>query len=742
MFNKLILLTLGLMIGSQVHALKFQQPKSKEIQFRIKGQHRRALVFNSSGSKGQKRPAVLVLHGGGGSAEKATQQTKFDELSVQKGFIAVFAEGTQFRRGMHAWNTGYLLRKQVQRADDIAYFDRLIDTLVKEHGADPQRIYMSGCSNGSMMTFVYSVQRAKKLAAVAPIAGAMFSFEQRPEVPLPILMINGSKDEEVPIKGGYSKNFIVRRNQDAPYKSQEETTRFWVQANNSANRPEQTRKGSVVTSTYPSTPNGAPTISIVDYQGGHGWPGYKAARPGATPPIQSFGAAAIAWDFFQNHSRAGISQNPKPNGLPKPGHQPKPGISSQPKPGIEKPNSGSQPKPGIENQPPVVVITRDQLGSIRESMFGGSSSHPQNPNPQGSPTPISKPYQPLGKPSKPNILEGYRRPSKSCRVGQYGDIPTQAGTYKNLWVCSSMYRNKPLKRSYDLIIPKGNRRRNSGLILALHGGGGSPKSMAAKSQFHAYGDKYGFVTVYPAGYQKKWNSGHAGTEAARAQVDDVHFISTLIDMLVRNLNLDKNQVFVSGHSNGAMMAHRLGAELSAKIAGIAPVAGTVGGYANVKDRSSYYHIPRASEKLQVFAIHGKCDTSVTYDGSRGPTTNTMRKDIATMDGIKFWAETNGCARSSTHHHNGDHNLPFVNYSYGCGGRKGKRASVKLLTINDSGHQWPNGSSKVPKIKRKNRGKAAEAIEWGKPRGCSLREMAGVSQRVNAAEMIVKEFFKR
>ena len=48
--------------------------------------------------------------------------------------MVVYPEGTDFGNKRHAWNTGFLLRRQVRDADDIAYLDTLIDRLIAEHG--------------------------------------------------------------------------------------------------------------------------------------------------------------------------------------------------------------------------------------------------------------------------------------------------------------------------------------------------------------------------------------------------------------------------------------------------------------------------------------------------------------------------------------------------------------------------------------------------------------------------------
>lgn len=273
-----------------------------ELSLMVGGQSRRALVVNAP-TDGAKRPAVLVLHGGMGSAKVMQANSGFDRVARAEGFIAVYAEGTSFAGDeRHAWNTGYLLRRQVQNADDIAYFDALIERLISEHGADPERVFMTGGSNGGMMTFVYAVARPERLAAIAPVVAAMFTFETRPAAPLPILLINGAKDEEVPVEGGMSRNPLVRRAQEAPYKPLSEIVRFWVESNRSAAEAKVERMGTLTTTVHEAGPDGATTVSIVDSAGGHGWPGSRARRQ-ANQPIMSFSGAERIWEFFRDKRR-------------------------------------------------------------------------------------------------------------------------------------------------------------------------------------------------------------------------------------------------------------------------------------------------------------------------------------------------------------------------------------------------------------------------------------------------------
>jgi poly(3-hydroxybutyrate) depolymerase len=285
-------------------AKKTSSPPRKsevEISFQVNQQDRRAVIVNAP-TDGAKRPVVIALHGGQGSAQVMRANSGFDPVARANGFMVVYPEGTDFGGNRHAWNTGFLLRRQVRDADDIAYLDTLIDKLIEEHDADPTRIFMTGGSNGGMMTYVYAVTRSERLAAVAPVVASMFTFDKKPTVPLPILIINGAKDEEVPLEGGMSRNPLVSRAQDAPYKPLKDVVQFWVEVNRSQKPEQVVTKGTVTTTTYAASPNGAATEFVVDSVGAHGWPGSRTRRQG-NAPISSFSGAERVWQFLKDKQR-------------------------------------------------------------------------------------------------------------------------------------------------------------------------------------------------------------------------------------------------------------------------------------------------------------------------------------------------------------------------------------------------------------------------------------------------------
>ena len=155
--------------------------------------------------------------------------------------------------------------------------------------------------------------------------------------------------------------------------------------------------------------------------------------------------------------------------------------------------------------------------------------------------------------------------------------------------------HKGLTRKYIYQAPSGKIQKP--LVIALHGAYGKGSAFADITGWFAKGKQQGFTVAFPDSYNRLWDATDP------SGVDDVGFISTLIDDIARRTPINKSKVFVTGFSNGAMMAHRLGSELSNKIAAIAPHSGVLGD-----------HI-YPSQPIPVLHIHGSIDDLVPIDGS-------------------------------------------------------------------------------------------------------------------------------
>ena len=110
-----------------------------------------------------------------------------------------------------------------------------------------------------------------------------------------------------------------------------------------------------------------------------------------------------------------------------------------------------------------------------------------------------------------------------------------------------------LNRTYRVHVPPGPA---AGLVLNLHGGGGTGAGQQALTDFDAVADVNNLVVVYPDGYDKSWADGRGVSRADRRHVDDVGFLVALTSKLVNHFGVAPGHVFATGMSN-AEIATRL-----------------------------------------------------------------------------------------------------------------------------------------------------------------------------------------
>jgi polyhydroxybutyrate depolymerase len=193
-----------------------------------------------------------------------------------------------------------------------------------------------------------------------------------------------------------------------------------------------------------------------------------------------------------------------------------------------------------------------------------------------------------------------------------------------------------LKRSYVVHVPKHHAENTSlPVVLALHGATMNGPMMAWFTDLNQKADEAGFIAVYPNGTGKRsslfWNGGKCCGSAVKENVDDVGFIDAVLDDLMRSYSVDVRRVYVTGVSNGGIMAYRLGAELSHRIAAIAPVAG-----------SMLTEIASLDRPVSVLHFHGTKDEFLPFEGGRGPKSISGTHFVSVEQSVATWVEANGC----------------------------------------------------------------------------------------------------
>lgn len=243
------------------------------------------------------------------------------------------------------------------------------------------------------------------------------------------------------------------------------------------------------------------------------------------------------------------------------------------------------------------------------------------------------------------------------------------------------FRSNGMDRTYMLHVPAGDP---IGLVLSLHGGGGTGIAQRALTGFNSVADAHDLLVVYPDGYDKSWADGRGASPADRRHIDDVAFLVGLVGKLRNDFNIAPGHVFVTGMSNGGFMSNRLACDRADVFAAAAPVAGTLGvGVAC-----------NPSRPVSVWEAHGTADPLVPFKGGavrgRGGLSHSISPDAM----VAKWRAADGCAGEPSMEllpdvRDGTVVRRFV--SAACAAS----TEVVFYKIDKGGHTWPGGKQYLP-----------------------------------------------
>lgn len=235
-------------------------------------------------------------------------------------------------------------------------------------------------------------------------------------------------------------------------------------------------------------------------------------------------------------------------------------------------------------------------------------------------------------------------------------------------------RSGSMLRTFTLYRPRSAAARPA-LVLVLHGGFATGRTMEALTQFDRLADADGFVVAYPDG---GWELGCCDAYDDRS--DDLRFLSDLIDYLARTDHIDRTRVYVAGFSAGGAMAYRVACQLSSRVAAIA----SVGGF-------EYLSRPCAPDRpVSVYEIHGTLDY---YGGSCGGQTQTDRGcglgspgyEPSVVQTNRQWRRADGCSANHSTIRFGSVVRTLWPFCVGS-------AAVQLDTIVHGTHCYPQSDS--------------------------------------------------
>lgn len=230
-------------------------------------------------------------------------------------------------------------------------------------------------------------------------------------------------------------------------------------------------------------------------------------------------------------------------------------------------------------------------------------------------------------------------------------------------------------RSYRIHVPKNyTNTRPVAVVLSFHGFTGTGEGMEKSSGFSELADTQDFLAVYPQGLRNAINGKYFWADVGPIDfgVDDVLFVSDILNDLQAKYCVDAHRIYAMGFSNGGGLTYLLACRLAGRVASFGPMS------------ANYYAIPggcHPGRPVSILNIHGSADPLLPYNG----TSENVNPDWPlppVLQYLQAWATRDGCTSGPT---------VFLKEPRVTGMQwqdcKGN-SSIVHYRIENGGHSWP------------------------------------------------------
>lgn len=234
-------------------------------------------------------PILFNFHGFGGSASQFISRADMRAEAELNSFILVYPQGSCLD-GVPHWNPCPIGGDNKSSADDLGFFEAMINEISTEYNLDMERIYAAGYSNGGMMAYGLANYKSNLIAAVASVSGSMLDCLETPNHPMPVLHLHGTND-----------SVIAYDESSNDYNSVQSTLDYWTNFNNTVSTPtinsDNTSGMTIEQYVYDQGDN---SVSVEHYKyigGEHVW---------FSETYQGQNASKLVWNFMSRYDINGL----------------------------------------------------------------------------------------------------------------------------------------------------------------------------------------------------------------------------------------------------------------------------------------------------------------------------------------------------------------------------------------------------------------------------------------------------
>ncbi|MBE1491899.1 alpha/beta hydrolase family esterase [Plantactinospora soyae] len=223
-------------------------------------------------------PLVIAMHPYPGNGSAMIGMTGLDEMAARENFLVAYPDGVA---------GGFNALVCCGAADDVGFLKAITEHLVADWRVDPDRVYLTGISNGGDMSFRAAVEASEVFAAIGAVSGGFGGQlaakpDYAPKSPVSVITFIGDQDQ-------YAETF----------RTGIQTWQQRLRCTPVTPAPKSPAKTIVLTRTRCA--DGSEVEVYVIEGMGHSWPGAKTG--GLAAPDAGVVATELLWKFFAAHPR-------------------------------------------------------------------------------------------------------------------------------------------------------------------------------------------------------------------------------------------------------------------------------------------------------------------------------------------------------------------------------------------------------------------------------------------------------
>jgi polyhydroxybutyrate depolymerase len=246
-------------------------------------------------SSAHRVPLVIGLHGYTASSTAFEDQSGLSTKADQEGFIVAYPDGLHYpwtTSNPQAWNAGSSYETWTGGTDDVGFIDQMLELIRAHYAIDAGRVYVTGHSNGSRMTYRVGFELSCKIAAIAPHSGQMvYEPAAPPRCTVPVLHLHAVDDGAV-LYDGYTSSDPNALS----YLPVETILGRWAALSGCSTGAASTETSADYSVLLWPCPGGAPEIELLRLnRGDHHW---------FRPDNSGVSATDRIWEFFRTHPRS------------------------------------------------------------------------------------------------------------------------------------------------------------------------------------------------------------------------------------------------------------------------------------------------------------------------------------------------------------------------------------------------------------------------------------------------------